>query len=42
MAGRPTKLTPQVQARIVQAIVGGLMDIYGWTRSDCDGWQGTG
>jgi transposase len=23
MAGRPTKLTPQVQARIVQAIVGG-------------------
>ena len=23
MAGRPTKLTPQVQAKIVQAIVGG-------------------
>jgi len=28
MAGRPTKLTPQVQARIVQAIVGGLIGIY--------------
>jgi len=28
MAGRPTKLTPATQARIVQAIVGGLIGIY--------------